>query len=605
MKKFRLLVGLLAVSAVPLTGCDKVSELLKGKSSEQANDSDEEEDDDDSSSDKPKKKKKNKKAKVLADIGFRPERDGWAFQNQGGEYPRTTGILNEKVMVRMFGEKACVDGDAEDCTLTLPAAEFADRVNRAMNNGRCEGMAVAALTFWKGIDKPESMWSLTNHTLDKKEATPFIAQYWAYQMMDPVRSERMAAARRSTPSSVVDQLVTSFKANEFSTLAFWHQRGRGGHAVTPYAVEDQGNGIQHIKVYDNNYPDKESIIVIDRNADTWRYDTAALNPGRPADPWYGDASTRTLVVVPLDLRLKAQTCPFCTGSATERIIWPRAASATITDQEGRRLGYGEDGKLINEIPNAQVVLPAAYLEGGAPAEPIFFLPEDNDYDVVLSKAEGTTGNEEDAGVAVFSGGSAVTVEGAKLGGGQKDTLSVGRDGSGLRYRAGGGKVPALKVAIDDNKEGVAVRVANLESDGDSDVELSVDRKTRKAVVQGGGKSSKSYDLEMSHVAKGQRGVEKVEQKDVKFKLGESHAIDAKRPVTRPKPGTKATPPRITRGAAPKRVVKKPEDAKKPEEKKPDGKTPDVKKPDGKRTPITPPKTEPPKVEPPKRPVTRK
>ena len=85
MSKLRLLVGLLALT-VPLTACDKVTDLLKQKSSakEAADSDDESEEEDDKDSDKPKKSKK-KKSKVLADTGFRPERDGFAFKNQGGE----------------------------------------------------------------------------------------------------------------------------------------------------------------------------------------------------------------------------------------------------------------------------------------------------------------------------------------------------------------------------------------------------------------------------------------------------------------------------------------------------------------------------------------
>ena len=599
MSKLRLLVGLLALT-VPLTACDKVTDLLKQKSSakEAADSDDESEEEDDKDSDKPKKSKK-KKSKVLADTGFRPERDGFAFKNQGGEYPRTAPILTENVMVKMFGEKACVDGDTKDCTLTLPAAEWAHMVNRAMNGGRCEGMAVSSLTFWKGIDKPDSMWSLTTHTLDKKEATPFIGYYWTYQMVDPVRTDIRVSRRASTPSSVADQLVKMFKAGELGTLAFWHQGGRGGHAVTPYAVEDQGNGLQAIKVYDNNFPDKERVITIDRNADTWKYDLAALNPDQPKAPWYGDASTHSLVVVPLDLRLKKAACPFCREGSDTRTVWPRASAISIADQDGRKVGF-EGGKIVNEIPNAEVVDLSAYLEGTAPMEPIFILPEGNDYDITLSKSDVATSGDDD-GVAIFSAGSAVTIEGVKLDSAQKDTLSLPRDNGGIRYRSGSGKMPAMKLALDDAKEGVAVRVANLDADADSEVELKLDRKTRRATVQGGGRNTKSYDLEVSTVGAGTKGVEKTEQKAVKFKLGESHGIDAKRPVARPKPGAKPAPLRITRGVAPKRpIVDRNKDKVEPKEtpkgtpQQPDVKRRPMPEPSVKRTPPAPTATTPPK-----------
>lgn len=540
-----LLIGwLLGTTA----GCDAVANMLHKKDKTAETDESEDEDDD---SPTPKKKKKEKGVKVLADIQFRPERDGFKFQNTGGEYPKSKPILDENIVVRMFGPEACVGGDTKDCTLTLPAMEWAHSVNRAMNAGQCEGMAVSSLTFFKGIDKPDSMLQFTAHALDRKEATPLIAYYWAYQTLDPVLTETIVSRRNFTPVQIEDKLVEMLKHDELATLAFWNPNGRGGHAVTPYAVEDRGNGIHWIKVYDNNFPEKERVIVIDRNANTWKYDLAALNPDQPKMPWYGGADSHNLAIRPLNLRLGKAVCPFCREGSNTRTVWPRSTSISITDPEGRRVAI-EGDKVINEIPNAQVIDVSAFLEGYPASEPIFVLPDDADYDVKLAAQDSNAGaggpsaaNSDDAGVTVFGRGNAISVEGAKLDKGESDTLALVKKSSDVRYRSGNGKVPSLKLSVDDDGDGAAVRVANIKADKDDEIELVHDRKAGRIVVQGGGKATTGYDLEVNTVKKGLKGVDRAEQKGVRFKLGESHAIDARRPA--PPPAN----PKLAKPAAPK------------------------------------------------------
>src|SRR5262245_41032423 len=65
----------------------------------------------------------------LADIGFRPNQHGYPFRNTGGKYPRTPGLVNTNVMVKMFGKDACVNGNTKACKLTPPANEWAGMIN--------------------------------------------------------------------------------------------------------------------------------------------------------------------------------------------------------------------------------------------------------------------------------------------------------------------------------------------------------------------------------------------------------------------------------------------------------------------------------------------
>lgn len=60
---------------------------------------------------------------LIADLGFRPETDGFAFQNYGNENNPTN--LTSAELIRIFGaERVCAGAVREDgtCKLTAPAA---------------------------------------------------------------------------------------------------------------------------------------------------------------------------------------------------------------------------------------------------------------------------------------------------------------------------------------------------------------------------------------------------------------------------------------------------------------------------------------------------
>src|SRR5205807_2452983 len=156
---------------------------------------------------------------LVADNGFRPETDGFAFENYGtapeGHQPRVN--LGPDEMRKLFGDAVCADAQSGKCDLIPPAQQWMDQSN-------------------KGTE--------------------------------------------------------------------------GGHAVTPYAVEDAGGGVFNVLIYDNNFPKVTRAIKIDRNANTWSYD-AATNPQNPSELYQGDASTKTIDVEPTSPGVGPKSCPFC------------------------------------------------------------------------------------------------------------------------------------------------------------------------------------------------------------------------------------------------------------------------------------------------------
>jgi hypothetical protein len=494
------------------------------------------------------------KGSVLADTGFRPTQNGFKFQNEGGQYPKTPPVLTSAGVAKMFGKEACLGGNEKSCKLTPAATEWMGVVNRAMNIGQCEGMAVGSLAFFKKINDPTQFaaGAASAHDLTHANVGPLIGYYWAFQMVNPVRFQTIKSLFTQTPNGAEDTLVDMMKRGELATLAI--RSTHGGHAVTPYAVEDRGNGIHWIRIYDNNWPDKERYVIIDRNANTWKYELASLNPDVPREPWAGDAESRSIAVTPLSYRLGKAECPFCIGS--KKMVFPHGTnSITLTNQDGKRVGRDGD-KIVNEIPDAEVIHLASYLEGAPEGEPIYAVPHDGDYDIHLHGNDRKTTDahpDGDHGVAIIGNGSAVAVETQKLKPGEKDTLSVHHEG-GVKYSSGnGGTIPPIRLAHDgDGTHGMSARITNMKAGAHEPVELKVDHKAGEVHVAGGGKSSESFDLKVKHAHAGADDHE-VEQKGIKFKAGETHTIH-----TDPKPGAKAGPLKITHAPTP---VQKSEPAK--------------------------------------------
>jgi len=480
------------------------------------------------------------KEDFVAAIGFRPDKNGYSFKNSGGKYPATPGLVTTNVMVKLFGNDVCLGGSGRSCRLSPPASEWMGMINRAMNGGQCEGMAVSSLTFFKGVDKlgEYKPGAKTAHDLNREQVSSLIGYYWAYQAVDPVGREVMRGRRSSTPATVLERLSEMLKNNELTTIGIFAPRPmRGGHAVTPYAIEDRGNSVYWVRIYDNNYPNQSRYIEIDKDANTWRYDVAARNPGETRMPWKGDAESRSIVLIPLSARLQKAECPFCRSSKGRKTVFPaRSAALSISDPEGRRVGY-EGDKLVNEIPDAEVVDLSAFLEDAPAPEPVYVLPDNVDYEIKIqtskqAKADEDVDEADDdaAGVAVFGGGTAIALGHVKRGADEADTLSVSGDNSEVKFHSGSGKVPTLRMAVEHEGSGMAVRLKNMKADAGDEVELKLDSGKSRFVVQGGGKRTESYDLQVKHVH-ADKDDEVVEQKAVKFKLGESHSVDVSAPKT--------------------------------------------------------------------------
>jgi hypothetical protein len=218
-----------------------------------------------------------------ADSGFRPENNGFYFENYG----KKLGVVDltpEEIQI-MFGDQVCVGDDA--CTLIPGARRWMEEANEAMNGGHCEGMAVLSLLLYYDLTDPENFGGMSANDLDISDQNlqREIAYWWATQVTSPADSYRVYG-----PNEALKALAETFKegknASETWTMGVFKDDGSGGHAITPFAVVDQGNGIYGILVYDNNYPNQTRMVEIDSNNDTFTYE-ASPNPQIESDLYTG------------------------------------------------------------------------------------------------------------------------------------------------------------------------------------------------------------------------------------------------------------------------------------------------------------------------------
>jgi hypothetical protein len=333
--------------------------------------------------------------------GFDPAVDAFSFANYGDD----TGAVDLTAieMQRMFGDGVCAN-QVDGCTLAPPARQWMEQMNKYMAGGHCEGMAVLSSLFYFGDADPSAFGadSVRDLEISGNDALQReIAYWWVTQGTSPGASQSVSGS----PSEVLDTLVESFsdgqQADESWSLGIFKRDGTGGHAVTPYAVEENGDGTYKVFVYDNNYPSQGRVLTIDRDANTWQYE-ASTNPNVETDLYEGDADTDTLSVHPASPRVGRQEAAFgadgeISGYATvlqagtDGIeIWLDGdANLLITALDGRRLGWLADGSFVNEIEGATATdLKFGVAVWEVDQEPVYVIPGDiTDFSVTIDGSQ--------------------------------------------------------------------------------------------------------------------------------------------------------------------------------------------------------------------------
>ena len=392
---------------------------------------------------------------IVYDLGFTPQENGFNFSNYGDDIPATNLTAGE--MRRMFGDQVCSRLDGDDCTLTPPAEQWMEEINGSMAGGHCEGMAVLSLMMYTNQVSPSVFGGSVASDLDINDEAlqREIAYWWATQTVAPTYTSVI----KGTPLEILEVVQQMDASGETYSIGIYKEDGSGGHAITPFGVEDKGNGLYAILVYDNNYPGETRELFVDSRDNTWLYE-ASINPQVESELYTGNADTQTLDLTPTSARLGTQECPFCDGGGVSlkgggvlaapdqklnQVFLDGEGHVLITDNDGRRLGY-VDGKIVNEIPGAAYTAYRMEASGNAP-EPIYWIPEGLDITVEI---DGSALTEETLTDLIMIGpGFSIGVEGIYLEPGQVDTAYFYPADQTIAYETAADESPYIVIGIEN------------------------------------------------------------------------------------------------------------------------------------------------------------
>lgn len=404
---------------------------------------------------------------LVADSGFRPTVDGFSFPNYGNEEdPQNLTPANVEAL---FGEQVCVAGTGADCVLTPAGQHWMESNNEIMNGGHCMGFSVASLRMFADTLDPEAFGAKIPNELpfENPDLQATLAESFVYQSIPQIIDETFYG----TPAETVEAAIEVLNAGEeYYTLGFYKRDGSGGHAVTPIAVEDKGDGQYAILVYDNNYPNTLRAFDIDTNANTFSYN-GSPNPDIAEDLYEGDETTTPLELIPTLIGEQIQPCPFCDGDLLEEgadeslgSVLPaeeQYAEVTLvgdiqnhphlvfTDDQDRQTGI-IDGKLVEDIPGVKIVRQYAQDPSGGVPEPRFQIPIGQDVIITIdgSHLESTA---EGVSVSYTGDGKVLEIEDITIAPGQQDSMYVTAEDYIVVYETNNedGVAPSFFAGVDE------------------------------------------------------------------------------------------------------------------------------------------------------------
>ncbi len=465
---------------------------------------------------------------VVADTGFRPKVDGFSFHNYDGGSNLTTAAI-----LRLFGPAVCAGGKDAPCRLTPAAEQWMEHYNRLMAaGGHCYGFSTLSQLFYAGHARSSGFGAPATPRLQLEGNQPLqqeIAYAWTFQALPAVRRAGISGA----PAEILDALIEELNApaagdsgadsgGDSYTLAFTKRDGSGGHAVTPYAVEDRGGGEFAVLVYDSNFPGQSRTLQIDRGANTWSYN-AATNPNRPSGRYTGDAASRSLFLFPTGPALGPQPCPFC---APKDALDDSAGAVS-----GDASGTGAAEPSFNQVflggdapPEARVVFAPATAGGnrsvapslrtklpGVEQYPIFtgdlwadsappdvYLPAGREYALAIDPGDLTQPAKGD--IVLIGPGFTLAARNIQVDpDADPSVLYPAADGSGLSFAAAAEETPTFNLSSTAGGESYALTVAGASLPGGASADLALDGDGALQIAFAGTDAPVQYDLALRRI----------------------------------------------------------------------------------------------------------
>ena len=436
---------------------------------------------------------------LKADLGFRPAANGFSFENYGKD--SSIKNLSPVEMQKMFGNNVCAT-KGEPCLLTPPAEQWMEEVNKSMNGGHCEGMAALSLILYADKDKASGFGNIPDLSLQGNEKLQREIAYWfATQYVPPTATSEM---KDKAPSEILDTLLASMKPNarigETYTMGIYQPSFKGGHAITPYAVGDLGDGKYEVMVYDNNHPKIERKIEIDRNANTWKY-AASTNPDELESQYMGDAETKTLTLTPTAPRYERQVCNFCdleeqaTTTSSDKTSTKGNTNTTpkfnqvflegdadlLINNGDQKIGY-ENGKFVNSFSGATFTPIKSSELWKDDEEPIYNIPVGVPFTMTLQGTKKSNGKDL-TDVAMIGPNYDLGLEGIKVLPGQNDAIQFDASGRSLSYKPSNPEAPNIFLGISTKNDDYEFELDGVEIDAGGTINTNLDTEKGRLAIK--------------------------------------------------------------------------------------------------------------------------
>lgn len=436
-------------------------------------------------------------------LDFNPKVTGFGFKNFRNDNHNWQDDLAADDLIRLVGVAAtCKSGNnASNCVMKAAPRKWLEEYLKAIDKGRCTGLAVGSLRFNSGLGfrtKTSTQLLATAKSPFNLALDPFIenyvSYYWLTQVFDEVKKPKDATAKKG-PLEIAKTLSAAIQSKkEFYTMSLKKfDKGRifDGHEFTPFAVEDSETQYK-IHVYDNNFPGETRFLFINKTgAQTWTYSTSKDQKAKP--DYVGDINTQTLSITANSWRDgKCFDPPFgsdgtrATGCGTQSVTMLNAAftganSKQTTDEDGedaeffltgegdmlitqggKRIGFdSKTGKYFNEVKDGN----ADEIIGGMGFDlPHYTLPyqaEGEPFTIVFS---GKNLTQESVMDFVFSApGFTVGFEGIMLDPDETLTAEITPDGEQISFTAStDGETPEVFFAFDSDNEDAASYITMID-----------------------------------------------------------------------------------------------------------------------------------------------
>ena len=254
-------------------------------------------------------------ANVTAHGSFRPANDGFGFTNVGDA---SFDLYTASDIAKNFGkDTVCFLNDGECVGLNPLGYYFKNNLwlyQEMTSDGMCYGYAMASTAihqqaYYDGKKhlsdyNPKATSAIE---LNYKDVRSLIANLFMSQMSKATSAYREEVCGELLPSKAIELIEDRFDTtNPIAVTTIFApepetQKLGIGHAVTPWAITDEGDGIRRIYVYDNNFPsDADRYITVDTRQETWAYVTST-NASTVEATYKGQGTFNPICPIPLSV----------------------------------------------------------------------------------------------------------------------------------------------------------------------------------------------------------------------------------------------------------------------------------------------------------------